>query len=132
MLTEAARAHTLELVQRVLDEIGPECDGVQTMVDMVPIDGGVRAPAVILRWNPKIHPKTIHDPAQAIVIMNVATGKPLKDDTLRRVLRETIEKMISVDQHAHKELYPVGSLSIREGRDILEKELEQCPSTPLP
>lgn len=123
-LDESTRSRALEVARRVLEEIGPECQGVMYTVDDVPTDGNVPMPALILRWDPKIHPKTIHDPAQAIVLENVRTGQPIKVDTLRRVMREKIEHMLKCDSHAHKEFYPVGSLSLREGRDQIEKALE--------
>ena len=124
MATEVERLHTLDLVRRVLEEIGHECDGVQYTIDLVPVGAGIFAPAVILRWDPNVHPATQFDPAQAIVIENMATGKPLKDDTLRRVLREKIEHLLSVNKHAHKELYAVDSLSEKEGRTRIRQQLD--------
>ena len=118
VLNDDTKRRVLELVARVLEDIGAECNGVQYAVDLVPIDGGIMAPAVILKWDPGIHPKTIHDPAQAVVLENMRNGAVLKDETIRRVLREKIEHMLKVDQHAHKEFYPVDRLSGAERDEI--------------
>jgi hypothetical protein len=117
VMTDDSKARILDVVLRVLEEIGSECEGVQYGIDVVPIDGGMLAPAVILKWDPKIHPKTIYDPAQAIVLENMRNGRILSDDTIRRVLREKIEHMLKVDQHAHKELIDPGTA---------QRELEQA------
>jgi hypothetical protein len=113
-LDDSDKARLLDVVHRVLEEIGSECNGVFYDVVEAPVDGGVSGPAVILKWDAEVHPKTRHDPAQLIALTNIRTGSIVRDDTLRRVLRETIEKMLSVDRHAHKELVSVDRLSDAE------------------
>lgn len=101
-MNETYKRHTLDLVARVLEEIGNECRGVRYWVDDLLVSAVLR-PTLFLKWDPTLHPKTRDDPTQAIVLESVATGRPLKDDTLRRALRDQIEHMIKVDQHAHRE-----------------------------
>lgn len=125
ILTASERERVLDVTRRVLEEIGPECSGVFFDVADVPVDGnGLTRPAVLLKWDPKVHPKTRHDPIQAIVLENVMTGAQIKDETLRRVVREKVEHLLKVDQHAHKELVDVSRISPAEGRHELEKSLE--------
>jgi hypothetical protein len=133
-MDESAKQRVLDLVARVLEDIGSECNGVQYAVDLIPVDGGIMAPAVILKWDAKIHPKTLHDPAQAIVLENMRNGAILKDETIRRVLREKIEHMLKVDKHAHKELFSVDRLSGTERdqiRGILHQMDREAKSPPV-
>lgn len=111
--------HTLDLARGVLESLGSDCHGVA--YDVADLNG---QPALYLRWDPDVHPKTRHDPVQCILLNAVATGRPVSDDKLRRVLTEQIQHMIKVDRHASRELVAVHELSIAEGRDALERELE--------
>jgi hypothetical protein len=123
-MEDKQRLHTLDIVRRVLEEIGSECNGVMVSVEEICIEDQI-LPVVFLKWNPQIHPKTKFDPAQCIVLNAIATGNPVKDDTLRKVLRETIERMIKVDKHANKITYNPDSLSVMEGRDVILRNLEK-------
>ena len=111
----------LDLARRVLDDM--RLIGVDVRVETLDLNGGVRRLAVVLKWDPTLHPETRHDPAQAIVLENINTGRALCDDTLKRALRERIEHMLRVDGHAMKELISLDTLSVREGRDVTMKRL---------
>ena len=123
-MEDKQREHTLDILRKVLEEIGPDCHGVMYSIAEITISG-IAYPAIFLRWSPNIHPKTKFDPSQCIVLESGCNGKMLKDDTIRKILRETIESMIKVDKHANKVFYNPDSLSVKEGRDTILAELEK-------
>jgi hypothetical protein len=94
-----------DLVWRILEDIGSECEGVDFRVDDIFIENQT-LPALFIKWNPKIHPKTIHDPVQVIILNSPNTEVRVSDDSLRRIIREKLEHMIAVDQHANRIVSP--------------------------
>ena len=117
------KKHVCELVWRILGDIGSECEGVDFRVEDIFIENQT-LPALFIKWNPKIHPKTIHDPVQVIILNNANTGIRVSDDSLRRIIREKLEHMIAVDQHANRTVSPADSLSVKEGRDGILRFLD--------